>query len=167
MTRYSAPFEILSIFMLPFDIKFIFYCGDTRKFGRSTFARSLIFKFEISAILKFYCSKFRPSPELIKKISQLRTLQFILLQGRKWFFYPSLQLIYNSFQIIYIQILKCKKIDNSDSWSTIKKNFRFKFIFSTEKKIKYLTVLFCQDFNQHMTFLVTILMFFLPVNELY
>ena len=35
----------------------------TRKFGRSTFARSLIFKFEISAILKFYCSKFLPSPQ--------------------------------------------------------------------------------------------------------
>ena len=56
--RYSAPFAILSIFILPFDINFIFYCGDTRKFGHSTFARSLIFKFEISAILKFYCSKF-------------------------------------------------------------------------------------------------------------
>ena len=36
----------------------------TRKFGRSTFARSLIFKFEIWAILKFYCSKFLPSPKI-------------------------------------------------------------------------------------------------------
>ena len=33
----------------------------TRKFGRSAFERSLIFKFELSAILKFYCSKFKPS----------------------------------------------------------------------------------------------------------
>ena len=55
---FSAPFAIFSIFILPFDINVIFYCGDTRKFGHSTFARSLIFKFEISAILKFYCSKF-------------------------------------------------------------------------------------------------------------
>ena len=29
-----------------------------RKFGRSTFERSLIFKFEMLAILKFYCPKF-------------------------------------------------------------------------------------------------------------
>ena len=56
--RYSAPFASLSIFILPFHIYFISYCGDTRKFGHSTFARSLIFKFEISAILKFCCSKF-------------------------------------------------------------------------------------------------------------
>ena len=33
----------------------------TRKFGHCTFKRSLIFKFEMSAILKFYCSKFQPS----------------------------------------------------------------------------------------------------------
>ena len=50
--RYSAPIAILPIFILPFDINFIFYCSDTRKFGRSTFERSLIYKFEISAILK-------------------------------------------------------------------------------------------------------------------
>ena len=30
----------------------------TRKFGRSTFKRSLIFKFKTSAILKLYCLKF-------------------------------------------------------------------------------------------------------------
>ena len=38
------------------------YCSDFRKFGDSTFAHSLNFKFEISAILKFYCSKYWPSP---------------------------------------------------------------------------------------------------------
>ena len=59
---YFALFAILSIFILPFDINFIFYCGDTRKFGHSTFARSLIFQFEIPAVLKFYCPKFWPSP---------------------------------------------------------------------------------------------------------
>ena len=56
--RYFAPFAILPIFILPFDINFIFYYSDSCKFGRSTFERSLIFKFEISAILEFYCSKF-------------------------------------------------------------------------------------------------------------
>ena len=59
---YSALFGILSIFILPFDINFILYYSDSRKFGRSKFARSLIFKFEIAAILQFYCSKFWPSP---------------------------------------------------------------------------------------------------------
>ena len=62
--RYSAPFAISPIFKLPFDISFIFDCSNSRQFGRSTFARSLIFKFEISAILKIYCSKFWPSPAL-------------------------------------------------------------------------------------------------------
>ena len=37
---------------------FIFYCSDSRKFGRSIFERSLSFKFNILAILKFDCSKF-------------------------------------------------------------------------------------------------------------
>ena len=69
--RYSAPFAILSIFLLPFDINFIFYRGDPRKFGHSTFARSLIFKFGISAILKFYCSTFWPSPTAKSSISRL------------------------------------------------------------------------------------------------
>ena len=45
---YSAPFAILLTFILHFHINFIFYCSDSRKFSRSTFARSLIFKFEIS-----------------------------------------------------------------------------------------------------------------------
>ena len=37
---------------------FIFYCSDSySKFGRSTFEYSLIFKIEMSAILKFDCSK--------------------------------------------------------------------------------------------------------------
>ena len=62
--RYSVPFAILPIFILPVDINFIFYSSDSRKSGRSTFARSLIFKFEISAILKFYCSKFWTSPNI-------------------------------------------------------------------------------------------------------
>ena len=42
---------------------FIFLIFISRKFGLSTFKRSLIFKFETSAILKFYCSKFEPSSE--------------------------------------------------------------------------------------------------------
>ena len=52
---YISSFQILTPTL-------IFYYSDFRKFGRFTFARSLIFEFEISAILKFYCSKFRPSP---------------------------------------------------------------------------------------------------------
>ena len=55
--RYSEPFAISSNFILSFDINFNFYCFDARKFGHSTFARSLIFKFEISAILKFYITR--------------------------------------------------------------------------------------------------------------
>ena len=62
--RYSASFKIFPIFILPYNINFISYCSDSRKFGSSTSARSLIFKFEISVILKFYYSKFRPSPDL-------------------------------------------------------------------------------------------------------
>ena len=49
----------------PFDInqlsKFSFPTLVTRKFGNSTFERSLIFRFETSAILKFHCLKFEPS----------------------------------------------------------------------------------------------------------
>ena len=54
---------------LPFDINefifsiFIFYIVVTRKFGGSAFERSLIFKFEMLAMLKFDCSKFNPPPE--------------------------------------------------------------------------------------------------------
>ena len=33
----------------------IFYFSDSHKFGLSTFERSLIFKFEMSGILEFYC----------------------------------------------------------------------------------------------------------------
>ena len=43
--RYSAPFAILPILISPFDINFISYYSDFRKFGRSKFSRSLIFKF--------------------------------------------------------------------------------------------------------------------------
>ena len=51
-----------------FDInqfsQFLFPTLVTRKFGRSTFVRPLVFKFETSAILKFYCLKnFEPSPQ--------------------------------------------------------------------------------------------------------
>ena len=59
---YSAPFAILIILILHFNINLIFYYSHSRKFSRSTFARSLIFKFEISVILKFYSSKYWPSP---------------------------------------------------------------------------------------------------------
>ena len=38
--------------------QFLFSIVVTRKFGRSTFERSLIFKFEKLAILKIDCSKF-------------------------------------------------------------------------------------------------------------
>ena len=41
-----------------FPSKFSFSYVVTRKFGRSTFERSLIFKFEMLAILKFDFSKF-------------------------------------------------------------------------------------------------------------
>ena len=72
------PFDIphhsqfVRFLYLPFDLNFIFYCSDSRKFGRYKLGLSLIFKFEISAILIFYCSKFWPSSEFIgikKKIS--------------------------------------------------------------------------------------------------
>ena len=41
--------------------EFLFTFVVTRKFSRYTFERSLIFKFEMVAILKFDCSKFQPS----------------------------------------------------------------------------------------------------------
>ena len=76
----------------------------TRKFGRSTFARSLIFKFEISAILKFYCSKFWPSSIPWLSWSILKNLSTILnspLQFSKF--------RYNIFKFLhlksYLQIL--------------------------------------------------------------
>ena len=51
---------------LPFDInqfsQFLFPILVTRKFGRSTFERWLILKFETSDVLKLYCLKFCPSP---------------------------------------------------------------------------------------------------------
>ena len=55
---------------LPFDINYFrrfigslfIFIVVTRKFGRFTFERSLIFKFEMLAILKLDCSKFEPSP---------------------------------------------------------------------------------------------------------
>ena len=59
------PFDIN--FLIPFDVNefrrfifsiFIFYSSDSHKFGRSTFERSLIFKFEMLAILQFDGSKF-------------------------------------------------------------------------------------------------------------
>ena len=49
----------------PIDInqlsQFLFSILVTHKFGHSTSERSLIFKFETSAFLKFYCLKFWPS----------------------------------------------------------------------------------------------------------
>ena len=42
--------------------QFSFSIVVTHKFGRPKFERSLIFKFEMLAILKFDCSKFKPSP---------------------------------------------------------------------------------------------------------
>ena len=43
---------------------FLFPILLTRKFDHSTYERSLIFKIEPSAILKFYCVEFLPSPFL-------------------------------------------------------------------------------------------------------
>ena len=67
-TRKTTKFsEFFNLENLHFDINeirrfifliFIFYCSDSRKSGRSTFEHSLIFKFGMSAILKFNCSKF-------------------------------------------------------------------------------------------------------------
>ena len=45
-----------------FPSQFSFSNVVTRKFVRSTFERSLIFKFEMLAILKFDCSKFYSYP---------------------------------------------------------------------------------------------------------
>ena len=45
----------------PFKSIFSISISYFSEFGRSTFERSLIFKFETSAILKFYCLKFQPS----------------------------------------------------------------------------------------------------------
>ena len=57
--HYSQFFQFS---YLPFDIKqfsqFLFLILVSRKLGRFTFKRSLIFKFETSAILKSYCLKF-------------------------------------------------------------------------------------------------------------
>ena len=47
---------------------------DSRKFGRSIFERLLIFKFEMLAILKFDCSKFKPLPQIkIKEHKYVKT----------------------------------------------------------------------------------------------
>ena len=53
--------------MLSFDMNFIFYCSESLKFSRSTFARSIIFKFEISAILKIYFSEFWPPSHITRR----------------------------------------------------------------------------------------------------
>ena len=54
---HSSQFRHFSYF--PFDIdqfsQFVFPILVTHQFGRSIFVRSLIFKFESSAILNFYC----------------------------------------------------------------------------------------------------------------
>ena len=111
-TRYSAPFAIFSIFLLPFDINFIFYCGDPRKFDHSTFARSLIFKFEISTILKFYCSKFWPSPNFnaskkMEKFILIENFVFRLSSAllfykikHGWFFFPNFYVMSRSAEIL-------------------------------------------------------------------
>ena len=64
--------------------------SDSRKFGRSTFKRSLIFKLETSAILKLYRSKFQ--------------LSFICFTVLKHFF------IKKSSKIYEFQICFCPKI---------------------------------------------------------
>ena len=40
------------------SFQFLFSIVVTGKYGRSTFEHSLIFKFEMLAIFKFYCLKF-------------------------------------------------------------------------------------------------------------
>ena len=72
----------MSIFILLLDINFIFYYSDSRKLGRSTFARSLIFNVEISVILKFYCSEFWPSPSTLN--TKTRVVKFFFTQQLKF-----------------------------------------------------------------------------------
>ena len=61
-TRNSAIFTLSFKSNLTFvTYQFLFPILVTRKFGRSTFESSLIFKFKTSAILKFCCLKFQPS----------------------------------------------------------------------------------------------------------
>ena len=67
--RFSyLPFAINEFRCFIFSI-FIFYSSYSRKFGRSTFELSLIFKFQILAILRFDCSKFQPSPRNIGRFT--------------------------------------------------------------------------------------------------
>ena len=53
-TRYFALYICFLVYIS-------FSVSNSHKFGRSTFARSLILKFEMSVVLKFYCSIFWPS----------------------------------------------------------------------------------------------------------
>ena len=63
--RFSyLPFYINEFRCSIFTIS-ILYCSGSRKFDCSTFERSFIFKFEISAIPKFHDRNFNPHPSLI------------------------------------------------------------------------------------------------------
>ena len=54
-----------------FSFQFSFPSVVTRKFSHSKFERSLIFKFEMLAILKFDCLKFQPSPDIITEVKYI------------------------------------------------------------------------------------------------
>ena len=57
-THNFAYSNICPLILINFFWTFIFYFSDSRKFIRSKFKSSLIFKLETSAILKFYGLKF-------------------------------------------------------------------------------------------------------------
>ena len=86
---------------------FMFYCSDSRKFGRSIFASSFIFKFEISVILKFYCSKFWPSPEQ-PIYRNFENLKMKLISERK-----IRVIFYIKFRFHFYVYLNCSNIQNS------------------------------------------------------
>ena len=65
MTALLAILPILIFFHCQLS-QFLFSILVTRKFRHSTSERSLICKFETSAILKFYCLKFWPSSAIPK-----------------------------------------------------------------------------------------------------
>ena len=67
-----------------FSSQFSFSNVVTRKVVHSTFERSLIFKFEMLAILKFDCSKFYPSPDslICCRASKNKTRVILFIGGK-------------------------------------------------------------------------------------
>ena len=71
-------FGILCPFDIPQFSQFLSPIFVTRKFSRSKFGHSLIYKSKTSAILKFCCLKFEPSSNYTLKILNSRLLSFRL-----------------------------------------------------------------------------------------